>query len=135
MNLFSDRKTVKFITKIGLLLAVITDANIIQAEGYGWYILLYLLSYALFDLIVFSLKSYRNIVFKDEKNQAQNDIVNIIAAILFPACCLLSYIIFAILTDLNYDLHWNTWSLIVNIVYFASVFVFFINKLHTNDGN
>jgi hypothetical protein len=131
-KMFSDRNIVRFITLAGIMFVFLAEGTLTKEN--------FTLSFCGVPASIFvvatisSLKCYRNLVFKDEKYPEQDSIsVNIAASMLFPVFYFLSLLIFGILCELDYDLHWNIWAPFVNIIYFVSAFIFFINKLHTNE--
>jgi uncharacterized membrane protein YhhN len=130
MKVFSDRNTIKWLIQFGLMFAICGGS---LAKSNSWMITIGLLGSIIITTIISALKNYRNIVFIDEKYPEQaSPGTNIIVSIIFSISYVFSIILFYIITDnLNYDINWNIWALIINIIYFVSVFICFISKIDT----
>jgi hypothetical protein len=111
----------------------ISAESMAATESYFWILTVSLCVSIIITSIIMGLKNYRNLVFKDEQYpEKASEVANVGASIMFPASYMVSTIMFYYITcNLNCELKWNIWSLIVNIAYFGSVFIFFIKKICT----
>jgi hypothetical protein len=132
MKIFSDRNTIRWITKFGLMSAIVAE-GVASTGRITWIFIVGICVPLVVSSIFFDLKNYRKLIFKDEQYpEKANEATNIVISIVFPVGYMFLITPFYYITeDLNYDLNWSTWALIVNFIYFGSAFIFFINRICT----